>query len=64
MRDISLSPEAIANRRATIEVLYSRGLNTREIADELDCHISTVRYWLNPETRAHRIAYKAERRAA
>jgi DNA-binding CsgD family transcriptional regulator len=64
MRLISTSPEAVAGRRAAIEVLHSRGLTNRDIARYLDCSIWTVRYWLNPKTRIHRIAYKAKARAA
>lgn len=61
---ISTSPEAVARRREMIENLSSQGVANSAIAQKLGCTIWTVRYWLNPNTRQRRIAYKAQKRAA
>jgi transposase len=61
---VSTSPEAVAQRKAAIQHLAAQGMSNRDIAKKLGCTIWTVRYWLNPQTREKRIAYKAQRRMA
>ena len=44
-------------RREQRAVIYDRlGWSQQAIADELDCHRTTIRYWVDPDWRARKRA--------
>lgn len=58
----TLAPVVVEARREVILELAAGGCNNRAIARIVKRNVCTVRYWLNPHVREHRVAYKADTR--